>query len=278
MKIAKKILFVCLILICFINMNTLNSFGQIYMQQKLKNLDKTSIDETLENLTKNDIFKRIGKCRETNIETFIEQVYAKVQLKEKENTSQITKKNIGKNVDYNEVFKNDVFIGDSITDGLSCYGVLNDDLIITKTGMHVYEALNLIDTIVNKNPDNVYIHLGINDIDTSFTSEIYAGYYLKLIKELKEKLPNTNIYIQSILPVIPVATKAKAVLNNEYIDEYNDQIIELAKSENVNYLNIGEILENEDESIYAKDGIHFKETFYNKWLDYIILMSKKGEI
>jgi hypothetical protein len=274
MKRWKKILVVILILTNILGLSNIVVWGSTKTYETMTNAYKYITNKSLNNLLNNNVYARIGLNKSTSIQKFLEVVYNNALLAEKnkveiEEVTNVSGESEVK-ADYDEIFKNDIFIGDSITSGMSCYGILKEDLIITKTGMHVYEALDKVDTIVNRKPENIYIHLGINDIDKSFTSEIYGGYYLELVKQLKKRLPNSNIYIQSILPVLPKATKAKSVLNNEYIQEYNNQLIKIAEKEKVHFLNISEVLEGESDSIYAKDGIHFKESFYNKWLDYII--------
>ncbi len=108
----------------------------------------------------------------------------------------------------------------------------------------------------------------MNDILTFKDSEKFIMYYKELIDTIHNKLPNTTIYIQSILPVTPEVKSNKPSLTNENIDIFNHAIKKMAEEDNIEYLNIREILENNTE-LFEPDGIHVKYKFYELWLEYL---------
>lgn len=171
--------------------------------------------------------------------------------------------------DYKEVFKDDLFLGDSITDSLSFYDILDESNIIAKFGLTTRKSTDIIDNIIKKNPRNIYIMLGTNDILTGEGSQKFIEDYTKLVQIIKEKLPDTNIYINSILPVKSKVKDKKPLLTNENIDEFNKALVTFAKDENIQYLDIASIFED-DIDLIEPDGIHVKYKFYKLWLDFII--------
>lgn len=176
--------------------------------------------------------------------------------------------------DYKEIYKRDMFFGDSITEGITFFEFLDEAQVIAKPGINIWKADDQIDKAVKIKPENFYLLFGLNDIDNVLTGEKFAKLYGDLIHKIKLKIPDTKIYIQSILPVLPKAAKNKASLTNENVDDFNDALKNLAQREGVQYLNISEALKGEDNIIYESDGIHFKEKFYPMWLDYIIENTK----
>lgn len=173
-----------------------------------------------------------------------------------------------KTIDNKEFFRNAVFMGDSITEALSFYEFLDESKVIAFKGHTVVDAQENVDNIVNLSPESIFILFGMNDLETGINGEEFAKNYGKLIKMLKEKLPNSNIYIHSVLPISEEAQREDPLLATTRIDEFNRAIINMAKNENVNYINISPLLK-ENVDLYEPDGKHAKYHFYELWLDYI---------
>ena len=180
---------------------------------------------------------------------------------------------LNKSNDYKEVFKEDLFLGDSITDSLSFYEFIDESNVIAKFGLTAKGAKDEVQNIVKINPENIFIMFGMNDIINNDDSNGFADDYAKLIHSIKEKLPNTKIYIQSILPVDSKAKDKKSALTNENIDKFNEALINMTEDENIEYLNIRAILED-NRDLLEPDGIHVKYEFYKLWLNYLIENTK----
>lgn len=170
---------------------------------------------------------------------------------------------------YKEVFKNDAFIGDSITEGLSFYEFLNEENVYAKLGVSLSTAQKEIDNAAEQQPDNVFLLFGLNDVaDPDMSEQRFAKSYKAAIISIKKQLPKSNIYVQSVLPVLSSATEKKPSLNNERIKKFNIELINLCKNENVTYLDISGLV-SDNPKLYQADGIHFMQQFYTSWLYYI---------
>lgn len=213
--------------------------------------------------------------RETNIET-----NAKKNIDEDEDTDIANNENKKEGLnkkkdkpkkiyDYKEIFTNDLFLGDSITDSLSFYEIINESNVIAEFGFTARKSVSELDSIEKQNPENIFIMLGMNDMLNNENSDKFAEDYSNLINSIRERVPDTNIYIQSILPVDPKVREKKPVLTNENIDKFNKVLIKFAKEENINYVNLSSIIE-EDKDLLEPDGIHTKYDFYILWLNYLI--------
>ncbi|EGW39777.1 SGNH/GDSL hydrolase family protein [Desulfosporosinus sp. OT] len=163
-------------------------------------------------------------------------------------------------------FKNSVFIGDSITEGLAFNEILPSENVMAGAGAtagYIYEEY--MDDLAGKKPDNVFIMLGsddmlmpVDDPKASFESDL-----TKLINKIKEEAPGAKIYLQSITPVTQEALKQYPRYKG--IDEYNKLLKELADKLSANYVDIGAIIK-ENPDLFAEDGVHFKKEFYQLWL------------
>jgi lysophospholipase L1-like esterase len=170
---------------------------------------------------------------------------------------------------FKEVFKNDAFIGDSITEGLSFFEFLDEKNVYAKLGVSLSTAQAEIEEAEKLQPENVFLLFGLNDVVDPGTSEkAFAKSYKSVIDSIKKQLPKSNIYVQSVLPVLQKATDKKPALNNERINKFNAELINLCKNEKVTYLDISGLARG-NQKLYQGDGIHFMQQFYTSWLYHI---------
>lgn len=171
-----------------------------------------------------------------------------------------------------EFFSKALFIGDSITEGISAYGLLDKSNILAAKGLTISKAENEMDTIIKMKPEKIYILLGSNDLLYGMDSEKFSSDYLGFIQDIKYKLPETKVYIQSIFPVTKDVESKKPLLTNSRIDEFNLVLQRKAGEQEIGYIDIASLLKNEEGIMnkdYTSDGIHVKFKFYSIWLDYI---------
>lgn len=220
-----------------------------------ENPDKENIEilAKLENLDANEIEDKINKKIENS-----------EKLKNNENTNLVEENG---QADFKKYYKNTLFLGDSITEFLSVEDLINSNNVIAKKGNTVVSAKEDIEKIKIANPDNIIILLGMNDILYFNNTEDFKKNYKELISEIKKALPKANIYIESPLPVEDIASKVGPRLNNENVMEFRKTAVEVAKEENVNYIDISTLIT--DEKYYEGDGIHLKYDFYIKMLNYL---------
>ncbi|SHK14043.1 SGNH/GDSL hydrolase family protein [Desulforamulus aeronauticus] len=162
-------------------------------------------------------------------------------------------------------FKNSVFMGDSITEGFTVNEILPQECVIAGAGATAGFTYDDIDALVEKNPDNVFIMLGSVDIlmPVDDPKELFRKDLTKLINKIREELPDSKIYLQSITPVTQEAIKQES--RYKRIEEYNELLQELAGKLAVHYVDIG-ALAKESPNLFAEDGVHFKKEFYLLWL------------
>ena len=114
-----------------------------------------------------------------------------------------------------ERFANSVFLGDSLTEGLSLYGYVDASNVVAVRGLNLITAQKKIKKIAKKNPQYLFVMLGINDLSwTGSTVSGVADSYKKLIEKIHKKTPETKIYIQSLLPVTKKYESSHKLLKN----------------------------------------------------------------
>lgn len=184
-----------------------------------------------------------------------------------------------------EYFDDALFVGDSITEGIKLYDVMNNATVLSDVGVNLNDIytkevietadgrkIPIMEASASCNPGKIYLLMGINSIAAD--EESFRASYGRVVETLMTQHPNAIVYIQSILPVTAAyEARPNAVADNAKIDRYNAIIKELAAEKGVYYLNVAEIFKDADGCLYAsaspKDGIHFGSAWYRKWFDYL---------
>ena len=150
-------------------------------------------------------------------------------------------------------------MGDSITEGLSELGVIEEYNVLVNKGDTVIKAINSIDTLRNLNPKNVVLLYGMNDVIEFDNSMKFKEKYIELVNEIKKVLPNTKIYLISPLSVMDKAVNINERLTNSNLDEFKKKAQEVVIETGINYVDI-------ETKINKKD-------YYMKKMEYILNMN-----
>lgn len=182
-----------------------------------------------------------------------------------------------------EWFDDAIFIGDSLTVGLSAYKILDENKIFASTGINPQTiltkacieknktSLTVADAIKDINPKKIYIMLGSNGV-AFLSKDKVIELYGEFIDSIKASHPDSQIYLQSIMPVTASKEKEDDRYANSKIDEYNDAILDLATEKEVYFVYVAEAVKDENGCLpdsASSDGMHFGPSVYNLWLDYL---------
>ncbi len=172
---------------------------------------------------------------------------------------------------YQEDFRKDIFMGNSILDELQYYRYIYPDNSIAKIGLNVETAMEHIDEAVRRRPERVFLYFGTNEANGLWETETYINGYRALVTKLRQELPKSKIYVMSILPVdesLAAAYPETKNLKNETIRGYNEALQTMAQEEGIEYIDLYKI-ENVSQ-YHEEDGIHFQAAFAGVWLQYIL--------
>lgn len=189
-------------------------------------------------------------------------------------TQNATHEKTSKDSAYKPIFKNSLFFGDSITEGMIDQELIEDKNIIADKGKVTAIAIEEdVNKVIEKKPGHIFMSFGTNDLLMPMDLEgkpienpvkFSIDNYSKLIQKIKEKLPNVSIHLLSVTPV------ANKVLQEhpqyKHIDEYNVKLKELAKAEKAEYIDLSPIFEK-NKDLHDQDGVHFKANYYKLLLE-----------
>lgn len=169
-----------------------------------------------------------------------------------------------------EKFADTLVIGDSITQGLYQYGVLDQANVQADRGTGVSDGDNdkLAEHIAKAKemkPSALFLAYGMNDIGTlNGDADRFVKAYKTVIKDLKKALPDTKIYVNSVLPAAQSAIDQNAVY--EKVPEFNEKLKKLCEKEDVTFIDNTNLVKQE---YYASDGIHMSPAYYKEWVNHM---------
>lgn len=128
-------------------------------------------------------------------------------------------------------------------------------------------------------PSKIFINIGTNDIGSAdFTREGLLENYRKILTEIKEKLPKTEIYIMAYYPINDMdfprdqewLVETFKTRTTENVNQMNEILIAFAKIMGCHYINVNAGLADERGKLkkeYTIDGIHMYANGYARVLE-----------
>lgn len=162
-----------------------------------------------------------------------------------------------------------LFLGDSLTDQGEWVELLENANIVNRgiSGDTTRRILNRLDAVVETKPKQIFLMIGINDFvnEKKSIKEVLDKYKI-ILEELKTKIPQTEVFLQSVLPVNNNLTIF--FQDNQKVIKFNSKLQELAKELGYQYIDIFSNLvdsENQLDASYTTDGLHLNGKAYLIW-------------
>ena len=124
--------------------------------------------------------------------------------------------------------------------------------------------------LLDLEPSKLFINIGTNDIRDMPEGEDWFSHlssnYRKICEIIREKLPETIVYMMAYYPVNPERNSpALRVRTNEAVARANDMVRELASAFGFQYIDVNDGLKDEQGNLqieHTQDGIHFDAAAY----------------
>ncbi len=179
-------------------------------------------------------------------------------------------------------FDDALFIGDSRTVGLCEYGKIKGADFFASTGLSVYKIdkeqisvenvgkVTLSTLLKNKKYGKIYVMMGINELGYDFKTSIEK--YSALIDIIQKEQPDAIIFIGANLHVSKTLSDDSEIYNNNKINAFNAEIKKLTDGENIFYLDVNEIFDDEQGNLdaqYTYDNSHLLGKHYRTWAEWL---------
>ncbi len=196
---------------------------------------------------------------------------AVIKAAENENIKDIEKKidrldakdeTSGSSQNFKSRFSNSVVMGDSITEALKEYDILNASSVVSKIGVQLDGLDEQIETVKEINPQIIFLSYGMNDLlATEGDSSVFIKRYKAVIAEIRAALPDTTLFVNSIFPAS--AAKQEEEPQLQKVQEFNEELKKMCDENQLAFIDNTSLV---SEQYYEEDGIHFKADFYPLWL------------
>ncbi|MBW4470681.1 MAG: hypothetical protein KME45_09780 [Stenomitos rutilans HA7619-LM2] len=162
-----------------------------------------------------------------------------------------------------------VFLGDSITDEGEWAELLKNPAIKNR-GISSDTTIGVLDRlpdIINSQPQKIFLMIGVNDLSNLGRSPVEVSQsYKEILTQIRARSPQTNVFIQSVLPIHPGLFIGSTTNSN--IRALNEQLQSLADEFSYTYIDLhSHFLDahHQLDTTYTIDGIHLNGIAYQRW-------------
>lgn len=166
---------------------------------------------------------------------------------------------------FNVIFEDAVFMGDSHLEGLSAYGLLDSAKVAAVKGRSLITGRKEIEKAAAQKPSDIFLNYGMNDVEIfGSNAQKYIETYRSFIAELKARVPDARIFICSIFVPQPQAVEKEPYL--AYIPAYNEALKEFCSREGFTFIDTTGLLTDQ---YYEPDHKHTVYAYHRIWLSYV---------
>jgi lysophospholipase L1-like esterase len=175
----------------------------------------------------------------------------------------------------NEPWRNVVLLGDSITEGFDVARYLPGRRVLNRgigadvigNEMPADDPRGVLQRLDNSVFDcaatDVFILIGINDLNIGRTVETMERGYHELLRKLTERRPDLRIHVQTLLP-----TRGDHAKQNEPVRQFNERLRKLAAEFRCHVIDLHALMRDGEGQLkgeFTNDGLHLTEPAYQIW-------------
>lgn len=163
-----------------------------------------------------------------------------------------------------------LFLGDSITDQGEWSNWFPAATIHNRgiSGDTTSGVLQRLPALLQTPPQAIFLMIGINDLIVLERSpEQVLSHHQQILTLIKQRSPQTQVYVQSVLPVSNAAFPGI----NPKILQVNQGIAALAEALDYRYVNLHPlfVVNGQLDTAYTADGLHLNGEGYARWVEHL---------
>jgi len=168
-----------------------------------------------------------------------------------------------------------VFLGDSITEG-GPWEELFPDLRVRNRGIGgdtTDGVLARLEQVTRAEPAKLFLLIGTNDLFRGSSEDEIVADIIEILEQLKQETPDTEVYLQSVLPRAPSYRSS--------VEALNARLAEVALEHGADWVDLyAQFIDDETGGIRAElsnDELHLLGPGYALWKEQIGLLVRRGE-
>lgn len=168
-----------------------------------------------------------------------------------------------------------VFLGNSITDGGEFQELFGMENVLNRgiRSDRISGVLKRLDQVTDGHPKMIFLLIGINDVaDSRNTAASIADKYAELVKAIRQKSPETLLFVQSVMPINNDFKRYKSLFGREsIIPDLNLKLQDIAMNEGAVFIDLWPVLAEETtgkmKRDFTTDGLHLSGAGYKAWAE-----------
>jgi hypothetical protein len=168
------------------------------------------------------------------------------------------------------LFTNYAICGDSRTEALKAYGLLEERRVVADVGWDLNTLSAHVSEIQALNPLNIFLEVGLNDVNNgdALDMDSFISRFSDCCRTIQAAVPDAVLYVNSIFPVRADVLDQKPYLAD--IPVVNERLAQMCGDNGWVWIDNGAIVEQHAD-LYENDGIHFNREFNTYWAQNMII-------
>ena len=173
------------------------------------------------------------------------------------------------NIDNNDI----VFVGNSLSDN-GRWNEMFDNADIKNRGIIgdiVQGISDRIDFVTKGHPRKIFLLVGVNDVSHHLTPDSIATAVEKLIVKIKSQSPETQLYLQSWLPINNDFKRYRNMIGKEEIILQGNVLLkQVARRQDIPFIDLFSLFADRQCKLpryMTNDGLHVNDEGYKIWRD-----------
>lgn len=164
-----------------------------------------------------------------------------------------------------------ILLGDSITDGNEWAELFGNSRLKNRgiSGDVTKGVLYRLEEITESNPAQIFIMIGVNDLARGISVDTVLFNYSKIIDQIQQASPSTEVYVQSILPVNDNFSQFSSHIDKTLqIRQANSRLVRLSEQKGATFINLFDEFSTDEDRLnpnYTEDGLHLNGQGYMVW-------------
>lgn len=169
-----------------------------------------------------------------------------------------------------------VMLGNSLTHGCEWHELFGMPNVLNRgiNGDIVQGIRERIQPIVKGHPKKIFLLTGVNDVSHHLTADSIVTALGSLISYIREQTPETQLYVESLLPINNSFKRYKNIFGKEQvIRDINAKLEGVVKSKGVTWINVYPAFCDEESNLRSdltNDGLHLLGPGYMIWRDLLL--------
>ncbi len=169
-----------------------------------------------------------------------------------------------------------IMLGNSLTNGCEWHELLANPNVKNRgiSSDVIQGVYDRLPHIIEGRPAKIFLMIGVNDISHDLDADSVATAYIGLIRHIRESLPDTELYVQSCLPInISFNQFLRMADKEQTIRDVNRKVEAEADSMGFTWVDLYSRFVDSDGHMkheYTNDGLHLLGEGYLLWRDCIM--------